>query len=138
MVFLSEGEACRYLEPEWVQESEGFAFSASGLQLQFGLGASGEAVVSGRAEHPEGSLIVLDWLRAHAQVLLESRSRQAERGQAILSRAEREGDLPESVEGLLAYIGFPKPSGPSWFFPGCLLLLGTIAALLAVLVAKSF
>lgn len=99
------------------------------------LDICGEIVlISSIEDCPEGPEIVHEWLRSHAQAVLEARRRHAQKGRTILSRAEEEGHLPTSTEGLLAYIGFPWTSGPNWFFPGCLLLLAIIAALLAVLV----
>lgn len=132
-VHRSEGDALNSLEDWWVANSEGFAFTASGLRLVLDV-TDGGVVISRREECSDGSEIVLVWLRSHAQAVLAARQRHAQQGRTILSRAEEEGHLPASIEGLLAYIGFPWTSGPNWFFPGCLLLLAIIAALLAIAV----
>jgi hypothetical protein len=92
--------------------------------------------VARREECAEGPAIVLGWLQALAQTTLEARSRVAGNGRAVLSRAEEEGSLPSSVEGLLAYIGFRWVSPRDWFVPGCLLLLGLIAVLLVLILVK--
>ncbi len=132
-VYRSDGDALGHLEPWWVENSEGHVFTASGLRLVLEV-SGGAVVIARREEYPNGSEIVLECLRSQAQAVLEARRRHAEQGRTILSRAEEEGHLPSSIEGLLAYIGFPWTAGPNWFFPGCLLLLAVIAALLAVAV----
>ena len=137
-VYRSEGDALNNLEAWWVENSEGHAFSATGNRLVLGVGASRMVVVVRREECREGPEIVLECLRSHARDVLQARQRQAQEGRAILSRAEEEGQLPTSVEGLVAYIGFPWTKGPDRFFPGCLLLLAIIVVLLAVIVLESF
>ncbi len=135
-IYRSEGDACSYLEPWWVEKNEGFAFSASGLRLILGLGHAGEVIVARREECAEGPEIVLGWLQALAQTTLQARNRVAQNGRAILSRAEEEGALPDTVEGLVAYISFPWVAPRDWLIPSCLLLLASIAALLIYLLIK--
>ncbi len=135
-VHRSEGDALNSVEPWWVESSEGFAFSATGVRLVLDLGPSGEIIVVRREECPEGPAIVLCWLQALARTTLEARTQLAQGGSAILSYAEEEGALPTSLEGLLAYIGFPWVAPRAWFVPGCLLLLALIAVLLALILVK--
>lgn len=137
-VYRSEGDACRDIEAWWVENSEGFAFSATGVRLVLGVTPTGEVIVARREVCPEGPAVVLSWLRALAQTTLEARYEVARNGRTILSRAEDEKALPTNVEGLLAYIGFPWVAPRNWFIPGCLLLLALIAGLLLLIVVKLF
>ena len=126
----SEDEVCLHLEAWWVEQGKGFAFSASGLRLVLGVGEKGEVIVAARERCAEGPEIVLGWLRALAERMLELRNEAARDGRALLSRAEEQGVLPETVEGLIAYVGLPPLQRRDWFAPSCLLLLATIAGLL--------
>jgi hypothetical protein len=136
-VYRSDGDACANIEGWWVENSEGFAFTATGVRLVLGVGASGKVIVTRREECSEGPAIVLGWLQALAQTTLEARNRVAQNGRAILSRAEEDGALPTRVEGLLAYIGFPWVAPRNWFVPSCLLLLALIAILLVAILVKA-
>ena len=104
-VFRSASEACAWLEHWWVEDGEGFAFTATGDRLT--LGVDDEAVVViGRQATPDGPAIVREWLRASALAVLEARRAKARKGRATLSRVEEQGLLPTSVEELIAYVGF--------------------------------
>ena len=135
-VYRSEGDAFNDLEASWVENSEGYVFSVTGVRLVLGVGSFGEVIVTRREECAEGPAIVLGWLQALAEVTLEARNKVARNGRAILSRAEEEAALPSTIEGLLAYIGFPWVAPRDWFMPGCLLLLGAIAVLLVLVLIK--
>ena len=135
-VYRSVDEGCRAIENWWVENSEGFAFTATGVRLVLGVNAAGEVIVSRREECAEGPAIVLSWLQALAQNTLEARRRAAKKGKTILSRAEQVDALPKSVEGLLAYIGFPWLATRDWFAPGCLLLSALIAVVLVLVLAQ--
>lgn len=106
LLFRSAGEACRYLEGWWVEDEEGFVFTAAGERLDLGVDNSGDVVVERREPCADGETIVLGWLRASAAARLATRRSRAARGRAVLSAAEERGDLPGTVEGLIAYIGF--------------------------------
>jgi len=104
-VFRSAGEACRYLESWWVTENLGVAFTAAGERLS--LGIQGEAVVVlERNETPGGEAIVQKWLRHSAAAVLGARKTKAAKFKAALGKCEEQGMLPDSIEGLIAYIGF--------------------------------
>jgi hypothetical protein len=135
-VYRSEGDAFRDIEASWVENREGFAFSATGVRLILGVGSSGEVVITRREECGEGAAIVLGWLQALATTTLETRNQVARNGRAILSRAEEAGALPRTVEGLLAYVGFPLVAPRDWVVPGCLLLLALIVVLLVLILVK--
>ena len=136
-VYRSEGDAFDDVESWWVENSECFAFTATGVRLILGV-ESGAVIVIQREECADGPAIVLGWLQALAQTTLEARNRVAQNGRAILSRAEEGGALPTTVEGLLAYIGFPWVTPRDWFIPGCLSLLVLIAILLVLILMKLF
>lgn len=106
-VFRSAGDACCYLEPWWVEERHGLAFTAAGDQVMLGVDGGG-VVVDGYEPRADGQQIVLRWLRHSAQAILDSRRHKAAKAKVRLGRAEAEGILPTSVEGLIAYVGFSK------------------------------
>jgi hypothetical protein len=105
-VFRSAGEACGALEPWWVQDREGFAFTASGDRLTLGVDDRGRVIVAKREQMDGGATIVLGWLRASAEAVLGARRSKAKKGKAFLSPFEEQGRLPASAEGLIAYVGF--------------------------------
>lgn len=135
-IHRSEGDALAGLEDWWVENSEGFAFTASGVRLVLAVGPSGGVFVERREACPEGAAIVLGWLQALGRTTLEARHRVAREGKAVLTGAEEEGVLPETAEGLIAYIGLPWVRPRDRFVPGCLLLLALIAALLLLILVK--
>jgi hypothetical protein len=104
-VFRSAGDLCRYLEPWWVEERHGLAFTAAGEAVIFG--SDGRCVsVEGYEARPDGRQIVLSWLRHSAEAVGNIRRKGAAKGKICLGRAEAEGVLPTSIEGLIAYVGF--------------------------------
>lgn len=108
-VFRSAGEACAYLEHWWVENGEGFAFTAAGHRLTLGVDASDSVIVVGRDDAtPSGVEVVRDWLRAYAAAVLEARRAKARIGKTTLGGFEQSGQLPESTEGLIAYVGFSR------------------------------
>lgn len=104
--FRSAGEACSWLEHWWVHSGEGFAFTGDGDHLVLGVSANNRVIVTSQQNSPGGQALVLGWLRAAAVAVLDARTARAQRGNATLSRSEELGQLPVSVEGLIAYLGF--------------------------------
>lgn len=135
-VYRSEGDALNAIEDWWVENSEGFAFTATGVRLVLAVAPSGGVFVERREECAEGPAIVFGWLQALGRTTLEARDRVARTGMAVLSRAEEESALPDTIEGLLAYVGFPWVAPRDWFPAGCLLLLALIAGLLLLILVK--
>lgn len=135
-IYRSEGEACAAVEAWWVKNSEGFAFTATGVRLVLGVGSKGAVVIVRREPCPEGPAIVRAWLEALMQTTLSARKMVASEGKSHLSEAEVAGALPTSVEGMIAYVGFPWVPPNNRFAFGCLALLATIATLLIVLVIR--
>jgi len=105
-VFRSVGEACRALEHWWVENGEGFAFTAAGGHLILGLDDGKRVIVTGQQSADGGAEVVQAWLRACAAAVLDARRSSAKKGKAALSSFEERGQLPTSVEGPIAYIGF--------------------------------
>lgn len=105
-VFRSAGEACGWLEHWWVETGKGFAFTAAGHRLTLGVDDKDRVTVTGQQAVPDGGEVVWGWLRAHAGGVLDARRAKAQRGKAMLSRSEERGELPTSIEGLIAYVGF--------------------------------
>jgi hypothetical protein len=92
-VFRSEREACRHLEPWWVEDSEGFALSGSGDRIVLGC-LSNTVCVERREPHPTGDALVLSWLQAAARAI----------------QAARRSDevLPDNISGLINHVGFSR------------------------------
>jgi hypothetical protein len=135
-VHRSVGDALRTIEPWWVENAKGFAFTATGVRLVLKVAPSGEVIVARREEFSQGQAIVIGWLQALAQTTLEARRRVAGNGRVWLSRAEEEATLPTSVEGMLAYIGLPLVAPRDWLVPSCLILSALLALLLALILVK--
>lgn len=91
-VFRSAEAACGWLEHWWVENGEGFAFTASGERLTLGVDDDNRVIVVSREVAPEGPSVVQSWLSSAAA--------------AVLSQREHEGRLPTSVVELAAYVGF--------------------------------
>lgn len=104
-VFRSEGDACSYLEHWWVEDLHGLAFTATGMQVIFGV-HNARVVVGSLEPRSDGEQIVLSWLQHAANAMLEVRGMKAAKGKLYLGTEESQGVLPRSVEGLIAYIGF--------------------------------
>lgn len=133
-LYRSEADACRSLEGWWVENQEGFAFSAAGERLVLGVDASGQVVVDRREPCPEGRDIVTSWLQSYARFLFETRQYKAAERRIALSSAEQDGVLPSSIEGLVAYIGFETEPEQDWVRAGCMALL-LVLILLAIVLA---
>ena len=106
-VFRSAEAACAWLEHWWVENGEGFAFTASGERLTLGVETDRVIVVS-RQSASGGRTLVHRWLRVAATAVLEARRVKDARGKLVLSQAEQDGRLPASVEELVAYVGFTR------------------------------
>lgn len=135
-IYRSEGDALNGVEPWAVEHSQIFAFNAAGKRLVLGLGSAGQVIIVRREDCPDGPEIVLKWLTSLAQNTVDARARVAQNGRVVLSGYEEEGALPTTIEGLIAYIGFPWTSPRNWLAPGCLLLLAVNAALCIALLWK--
>ncbi|MEW6640251.1 MAG: hypothetical protein AB1586_07075 [Pseudomonadota bacterium] len=105
-IFRSAGEACSWLEYWWVESGEGFAFTAAGDRLVLGVDENKRVIVIGQEDVPGGIEVVRGWLRTYAATVLDARKANAGKGNARLSPSEERGQLPTSVEGLIAYVGF--------------------------------
>ena len=105
-IFRSEGDACQWLEHWWVESGEGFAFTAVGDRVLLEVESNRRVRAAGREPTAGGKEIVLQWLRARAASVLAARRAKAARGSAALAPFEERGELPASVEGLIAYVGF--------------------------------
>ena len=104
-VFRSADAACSCLEHWWVENAEGFAFTAAGERLTLGVDERERVIVVDRQPTPNGQEIVRGWLQAYAAAVLEARRVKAGRGKLELARFEERGQLPSSIEGLIAYVG---------------------------------
>lgn len=107
-LFRSIGEACRHLEHWWVEGGRGFAYTAAGDRLTLGVDNRDRVIATGKEHVPGGAEVVLGWLRHSAAVMLDVRRAKAVKRKKILSPSEERGELPSSVEGLIAYIGFDE------------------------------
>lgn len=111
-IFRCRDDMCSYLEHWWVEDKHGFAFTASGDQLVLGVD-EGAVIVAEQVALPNGKEIVERALRMTAFVTLELRRERSQKGSFFrpkgnLGEAEKRGELPQSIEGLIAYIGFKE------------------------------
>ena len=105
-IFRNADAACRYLEHWWVEDGEGWAFTASGERLTLGVNEREQVVVLDREPAPDGLDLVHQWLRVAASAVLEARRSKAARGKVIPNASEEDARLPASVKDLIAYVGF--------------------------------
>ncbi len=108
-VYRTLHDLCIELEPWFVEEKFGFALTGSGLRIE--LTTDGKQVFA-QVDPEQGAHedILNTWLQEAAKELRYSRIERSQlRGWGFkrpisIGCAERNGALPESTEGLLAYI----------------------------------
>lgn len=107
MLFRNFTDARSYLE-HWADEPDLVAFFANGDRLMIATDPHGNVSIARREEQAEGGSVVLNWLRHMAALRLAARRHRATKrwGRVYLGEQESEGVLPETVEGLIAYLGF--------------------------------
>jgi hypothetical protein len=103
-------EMCSGMEA-WMVEGGGIGFSLNGLGQAIKLEMDGEQVVGSVVENSKPDLVTLTiWLRSAAEAVQEARSIKSKKkpwffgAPPILGKAEVEGVMPDTIEGLLAYI----------------------------------
>ncbi|WP_143152648.1 hypothetical protein [Marivita hallyeonensis] len=109
-IFRNAEEMCDYLEHWFVEENLGFALSGLGLLVE--LRTDGRKVFATIAdEKPAKPETLRQWLVAAASSIHDVRKHKASqkgwhpfRSPTHLGLAERNGVLPQSIEGLIAYI----------------------------------
>jgi len=103
-IYRSDGEVGRQLEEWYVNEPH---MALTGIGDKAILGLRGKLVIVERREpFAEGSELLLLWLTAKAQHILSIRKDRARKGKVHLGVLEEQGILPQSIEGLIAYVGF--------------------------------
>jgi hypothetical protein len=107
LIFRSFTDACSYLE-HWAEEPELVAFSGEGEQLIVEADESGNMRLIKRQSRADGREVITSWLRRSAEAVFAARSHRAgKRWKRIhLGEQEAQGILPQTVEGLIAYVGF--------------------------------
>ncbi|QNA84936.1 hypothetical protein G4G27_13725 [Sphingomonas sp. So64.6b] len=107
LIFRNFDDARSYLE-HWADELELPVFSASGEKLVIVADMHGYVTVDRREPHDRGEELITACLRHNAQAVFAARlHRSGKRWRRVyLGEAVRAGVLPESIEGLIAYIGF--------------------------------
>ena len=100
---------CGYLEQWFVEEKLGYALTGNGIPVE--LTTDGKRVFGTVLSDREPSVDVLtDWLVHYAEAAREARIHKSKKRPSIFTTstniglAEKDGALPQSVEGLLAYI----------------------------------
>lgn len=106
-IFRNLTDARAYLE-HWSDSIDNAAFSAAGQRLMMVADRHGNVSIQARQNHADGDAIVRTWLTHMARSLLETRRYRAgkQRPKVFLGELEAQGVLPETVEGLIAYVGF--------------------------------
>lgn len=106
-IYRNEGDVGRQLEHWYVSDVEHLALTGLGDRATLGLRGS-LVVVERREKWAEGPEMLRGWLIATAQHLLAARTDRERKGKLHLGRSEAQGVLPDTIEGLIAYIGFTK------------------------------
>jgi len=108
-VFRNMEDMCGYLEHWFVEEKHGYALTGNGYPVE--LTTDGKRVFGTVLSDREPSADVLtDWLVHYANAVREARIHKSKKRPTLFATptniglAELEGVLPQSVEGLLAYI----------------------------------
>jgi hypothetical protein len=106
-IFRNFADACSYLE-HWAEEPELGVFSGEGDQLLAEADEHGNMGIIGRQSRADGREVITLWLRRMAEAVSAARRHRAGKRWRRIHLGEREaqGVLPETVEGLIAYIGF--------------------------------
>lgn len=107
LIFRNFDDARSYLE-HWADELELPVFSASGEKLVIVADVHGNVTIDRREPYDRGEEWITACLRHNAQAVFAARlHRSGKRWRRVyLGEAERAGVLPETIEGLIAYIGF--------------------------------
>lgn len=106
-VFRNLTDARAYLE-HWNEILDHAVFSGTGQRLIMTADQHGNVTVADRIDRTDGEAIIKDWLLHMAEVTLEARRYRASKKwrRVNLGEQEAQGILPNSVEGLIAYVGF--------------------------------
>ena len=110
-VFRNVDAMCGYLEHWWVEEGYGFAFTATGQRIRLEVDDHDRVRVAAKEDVADGQLIVRRWLESQASAVLKARRAKASQRRLFarrvpLSDFEQRGELPQSIEGLIDYVGF--------------------------------
>ncbi|MEP3275867.1 MAG: hypothetical protein ABJN26_15895 [Stappiaceae bacterium] len=112
-VYRNIADMCEKLEHWFVEENHGFALTGNGLPIE--LSTDGERVFGKVSEQKKPEPAILKgWLISAAAALRDARIYQADKrglklfGSTNIGLAERSGILPETVEGLIAYLGMDR------------------------------
>jgi hypothetical protein len=106
-VFRTELDACRYLEPWWVEEGGGLALNAKGERLDFGVSEDGlRVVVAARTPLPEGQGIAVRFLRARAEAVCAARRKRNTPSRGVRAENGLMQEPPSDLEGLITYAGY--------------------------------
>ncbi len=109
-VFRSLGDACRYLEPWYIEQEMFFTLNGLGQAIEFSVENNMVVGAVNGVSRPDADTLKV-WLVTTAGHVFEARKhRSVKRGvfstPVLLGEQESKGVLPQSVEGLIAYIGF--------------------------------
>jgi hypothetical protein len=106
-VFRNLTDARAYLE-HWAESLDDAVFSGAGQRLIMAADQHGNISIQARIDRVDGEAIIKAWLTRVAQAIFESRRyRAGKRWKRVnLGELEAQGVLPDTVEGLIAYVGF--------------------------------
>ena len=105
-VYRNEGELTHHLEYWYVNEPH-LALTGIGDRAVLGL-CEKLVIVERREPYADGRRLLIQWLTAKAKYVLQLRRERAKRRKIKLGKMEAQGLLPDTVEGLIAYVGFDK------------------------------
>jgi hypothetical protein len=107
MLFRNFSDARSYLE-HWADELDQTAYFANGDRLIIAADSHGNVSLSERERREDGADVVSSWLKHLAAATLSARHhRSSKRWKRVyLGELEAQGVLPQTIEGLIAYVGF--------------------------------
>ena len=104
MLFFGAERAVAELRAMRFSDGDLCGYSGVGERLVFGVDERGDLAILRREAVAGGETVAARWLRAHVDRVLEDRWENAIIGCGTLLSFEESGQLPETVEGQLAYL----------------------------------
>lgn len=105
VIFQSALGLRNHLQPWWITETAHFALSGIGDRVF--LGVRGDKVIVERTEEcSQGVEMLRAWLEPTAKRIHEMRADAYRKHKVATGSLLPDGEMPQSLEGLIAYIGF--------------------------------
>lgn len=105
LIFQSALALQNWMPPHWISEVAHFALSGAGDRVV--LAARGNKIIVERTEdYPQGLDMLREWLEPTAKRIHQMRADAYKKTKVATGSLLPDGEMPQSLEGLIAYIGF--------------------------------